>query len=461
MSFLRFSIYLCCSIFLISCDTNGPDIPVLPPAPSDTTPGDISNKLVARIYFDASVSMQGFVRPNSTRYARLCLQLERIIISSWQNGTVDFFQFGERVEQIDRNEHLNVVRPQFYENENIHRQTFIEKVIDHGTQLRAESRTPELMEPVVNNTPEEPTTSPVGEVRNNTEENPLVVIVTDLFQNRNDMTLLVSRLKEQYIQQNLEVGILGLRSEFDGFIYGIAETPQRYRSTPGNPDTFRPFYLLALGRHADIAHYFDNLIANGFPEAETIIFSRYLVDPLLSFDKTKINLENLNEDIFVHNEAPRLQQYEIVENDNPAKISATLEYDLLPHVMFLDAETFETSIVAKHAPQGKTEISLEAKQYLTVTSELSNHRDINGLTIDFNLDSQSLPGRAVYLYEVTLRPDINVFQIPEWCSDWDMGGARTGYQTLNLLNFVRDLSRVTTLTHKPKIAQFYCYIEKR
>ena len=129
--------------------------------------------------------------------------------------------------------------------------------------------------------------------------------------------------------------------------------------------------------------------------------------------------------------------------------------------MFLDTETFETSIVAKHATQGKTEISIEAKKCLAVTSELSKNGDINGLKVDFNLDSPSLPSRAVHLYEVTLRPDIDEFQIPEWCSEWDMGGARIGYQTLNLLHFVRNLSQVTARTHKPKIAQFYCYIEKR
>ena len=466
-SLLPFAICLYFFIFLISCDTDkGPDIPVLPPAPSDTTPGDISNKLVARIYFDASVSMQGFVKPNSTRYARLCLQLESVVVSGWQDEDVEFFQFGERVEQIDRNEHLNVVRPQFYENENIHRQTFIEKVIDHGTQLRAESRTPELTEPVVNNTPEEPATSPAEEVKNNTEENPLVVIVTDLFQNRNDITSLVTRLKEQYIQQNLEVGILGLRSEFDGFIYGIAETPQRYRSRPGNPDTFRPFYLLALGKHADISHYFDRLIANGFSEAETIIFSRYLVSPLLSFEGAKIEkLENLIGDTIVAKPDSRLKEYRIRKKDRPSKISAKMRYELLPHAMPFDSNIFEPTITVEHnrsnSDQSK-KIRQTAENCLEVTSTFAKNGNGNDeLIVDFELDSRVLSRRTVYLYKAALRPKIDTYQVPKWCSGWDMGTGRNGAKTLNLVNFVDGLMDIAVSEHQPKIAQFYFYVEKR
>ena len=465
-SLLLFPIYLCVFISLIGCNTDKEaDIPEFQPDTSDTTPGDISDKLVARIYFDASVSMQGFVRPNSTRYARLCLQLERIIISSWQNGTVDFFQFGERVEPIDRNEHLNVVRPQFYENENIHRQTFIEKVIDHGTQLRAESRTLELTEPVVNNVPEEPATLPAEEVRNNTEENPLGVIVTDLFQNRNDMTLLVSRLKEQYIQQNLEVGILGLRSEFDGFIYGIAETPQRYRSISGNPDTFRPFYLLVLGKHADIAHYFNKLITSGFSEAKTVIFSRYLVSPLLSFDGAEIErLENLIRDAIVERPDSQLKEYRIRARNKPSKISATMKYELLPHAMPFDSNIFEPTIIVEHNRHNsdrRKEISRAAQNCLEVTSTFAKNGNGDELIVDFELDSRVLARRTVYLYKAALHPKIDTYQVPEWCSEWDMGTGRNGAKTLNLVNFVDSLTDIAVREHQPKIAQFYFYVEKK
>ena len=69
----------------------------------------------------------------------------------------------------------------------------------------------------------------------------------------------------------------------------------------------------------------------------TVIFSRYLVNPLLSFADAEIAPENLNGKIINrdHRQNPRLKQYEIVRSSDPAKISAKLEYNPLRHAMFL------------------------------------------------------------------------------------------------------------------------------
>ncbi len=207
-NFVLFSFYLCFFIFLTSCET-GRDSGIPDFDTSEHSPEPISENLVARIYFDATLSMQGFVVPGSTRYTKMCRYLESVIVSGWENGTVDFFRFGEQVESIDRNTYLRVGYTDFYGDRNINRETFIQRIIDHENQLVSdgmdESSIPEESE-VVNNSK---------------EENPLVVIVTDLFQDRRDITVLVSQLKEQYIQKGFEVGLLGLRSEFDGTVYDL------------------------------------------------------------------------------------------------------------------------------------------------------------------------------------------------------------------------------------------------
>ena len=427
--------------------------------PRDITPGDISDRLVAHVYFDASLSMEGFIDSSSTRYMQICPYLESVIVSGWTDGEVHFFQFGEQVKTINRGDYLEVISKDFYKNKNINRETFIQKIIDHedpsvGVGMEG-SNTPKASTEVVTST---------EEVNGTKTENRLVVIVTDLFQDKSDINLLVNQLKEKFIKNDLEVGLFGIRSEFKGEVYdlGIGRAPIRYQSSPADPETFRPFYLLVLGRHADIAHYFDSLTANGFPEAHTIIFSRYLVSPLLSIDGDSIEpkLDNLNEDTF-NSVPPHVKQFRIVEDSKPASISAKLAYVPLRHAMFFDSDTFEVSIIAKHAPMGETERSLDAQERLKVTSTLSKNEDSSELTVDFKLDSQSLTRKIIYLYEVTLRPGIDKYRAPEWCSDWDMGTARDGSKTLNLLNFVRDLSQVTARMHHPKIAEFRCYIEKR
>ena len=451
-SFLLLSIYLCLFIFLKGCDTGEKSIPD-PPEPLPDLP-PVSDRLVARIYFDATLSMQGFVVPDSTHYTRICPSLESVIVSSWRDETVNFFRFGEKVEPIDRSTYLQAGYESFYEEEDIFGKTYIEKVIENEAQFVntdiGTSSTPEdTAEIDANDTLQEA-------AKADNTEGQLVVIVTDLFQDDSDITRLIDHLKEKYIQKGREVGLFGLRSQFDGTVYdiGIGEgSSMRYRGP-------RPFYLLVLGRHTDIAHYFDKLVARGFSEAETVIFSQYLVDPLLSFDGATINeVVNLNGTSYVRPD-PRLKQYEIRADSNLAKISAVSEYKLLPHVMPFDSDTLEVSAIAKHVPGGETERYPEAEDGLKVKPTLSKNEHGYQLSIDFSLASQDLES-AVYLYEVTLLPGIDSYGTPDWCSDWDMGRARDGAKTLNLVNFVRDLSQVTVQIHKPKIAQFHCYIGKR
>ncbi|MDE0466388.1 MAG: hypothetical protein OYL97_04975 [Candidatus Poribacteria bacterium] len=460
--FLLLSIYLCLFISLKGCDTGEKSIPD-PPEPLPDLP-PVSDRLVARIYFDATLSMQGFVVPDSTHYTRICPSLESVIVSGWRDETVNFFRFGEKVEPIDRSTYLQAGYESFYEEEDIFGKTYIEKVIENEAQFVntdiGTSSTPEdTAEIDANDTLQE-------DAEADNTEGQLVVIVTDLFQDDSDITLLINHLKEKYIQKGCEVGLFGLRSQFDGTVYdiGIGEgSSMPYRSNPGDTETFRPFYLLVLGKYADIAHYFDRLQANGFSEAETIIFSRYLVNPLLSFDRALIEKDNLSNDTFVSSEDPGLQQFQIVRTSDPAEISVKMEYVSLPHAMFFDSNTsnpFKPDIIAKHAPMGETQISGEAKKCLTVRSELLENEDSNKLSTEFSLESSSLES-AIYLYEVTLYPAIDSYREPKWCSEWDMGTGRDGSKTLNLVKFVRNLSQVTARMHRPKMAQFYCYIKKR
>lgn len=460
-SLLPIFIYPFFFIFLISCD---PIAIPKPPQPSQDLP-PVSDKLIARIYFDATLSMQGFVVPDSTRYTQICPYLESVIVSGWDDETVDFFRFGEQVEDIDRDTYLQAGYADFYEDENIYRETFIQKIIDYEDQLAGDSITKnttaeELTEIEVSNTSEESAEviTPSEEVNNGRTEHHLVVIVTDLFQDRGDINRLVAELKEKYIKKGLEIGLFGLRSQFDGTVYdiGIDQEPLPYKSKQ-EPKTFRPFYLLVLGKHADIAHYFDRLMANGFSEAKTIIFSQYLVSPLLSFEGAAIEPNNLNKTNYV-SEDPRLLQYEIVRNSLPAKISAKMEYVPLPHAIPFDSNMLEDSIIAEHKPDrnGENKRSPDAMNCLEVTPTFSE----NELTVEFAL-ATSLPRKAVYLYEVTLHPAIDTYKVPDWCSDWNMGAERNGAKTLNLVNFVRGLTETTVRDHLPKIAQFYFYIKKR
>ena len=463
--FFTISIYFCFIFFLTSCNdkpniTDTSHIPKFEPGDSYAIPREISKGLAVHIYFDATLSMQGFVNSEGpTHYKQMCRELKSVItVGGWSNEKVKYFKFGTKVEPISDEDYQTVAIPDFYETEDIMGQTFIDKVLNY--EMR-ESPTGNIER--VAPTPEEQSEVVKSEVETDgsNEANRLVIIVTDLFQDKGDINSLVAQLKEKYIVKGIEVGLLGFRSQFKGKVYdfGFGERSRFYESTEGESETYRPFYLLVLGKYADIANYFDNLIARGFDKAKTIIFSRYLVSPLLSFNGASIDdPTNLNSDDFVSPD-PRLKQYEIIDDSKSASISAKMKYVPSLHAMNFNSDTFEVSIIAKCSDEEKTKVK-KAQECLEVTSTLSKNEDGDELNIEFSLDSQSLPQRTVYLYEVTLSPNFDIFQVPEWCSEWDMGADREGSKTLNLVNFVRDLSLVSAQMYRPQIAKFYFYIKK-
>ena len=443
---VQFSICLCFSLLLVSCKDKTPPLPKF--QFDKVTLGEKSETLIAHIYLDATLSMQGFVNPGTTHYTRIHPDIESAVTNNWPGGTVEFFRFGTHVEPINsRTDFLQAISPEFYEDSSINLETRIEEVIDSENQgvIDSESET-EISDSIVDN---------------KEQANRLVIIVTDLFQHNSDINLLVSRLTEEYIQNDLEIGLLGLRSHFKGKIYdiGTGRPPILYESEPENPETFRPFYLLVLGRHADISCYFDYLTTSEFPEAQTIIFSRHFVNSLLSFDGASVDWENLNVGSFDHSGDSRLKQFSIVEVSDPVKIFGDLKYVPLPHVMTVDS--FTAFVAANKSTLTKQdEESPDAQRCLEATSTLSQDK----LSFNFILDPQCLKNKnAIYFYKVTVAPQIDGYRAPEWCSAWNMEPTTEskpdGSKTLNLDRFVRDISQVTDRVHNPKIANFYFYIK--
>lgn len=421
-----------------SCDKE--HVPVLPGEIdlSDDYDGTPSDVLRVRIYFDATGSMKGFVVPGQTQYTRIIPILESAVLTGWADGKAEFFRFGKWVETIDRTSYLRMQYPESYIDD-ISRQTFIQKVIDYETQETDETQ--ENQEP-----------------SDNAKADRLVVIVTDLFQAENDINLLVAPLKDRYLRNNNAVGLLGIRSQFDGFVYDS----RSHKSNIEDPESFRPFYVLALGKHADVARYFDTLIAAGLFDAKIVILSRHLTKSLASFERALIGkTEHLVQDEIIPQTTARLKQFLIRGNPDRAMFSATLKYSPLPHVMLFDSNTIEASVVARHCPTGQTEVSPEARNCLDMKAALTT----DGLNVTANLSPKSLPGKGIYLYEVSLYPKLSGYGIPAWCSSgkdgWDMGLEFNGSRTLNLGNLVRSLSQAAAQIYQPKIGELYFYLQKR
>ena len=401
----------------------------------------LSDKLEVDVYLDATRSMEGFIDAGVSSYYVQALQLlERAAGKGWDKVGVKHYKFGDRIDEIKGRAYLEASRPGFYNDPRYSKRTFIENVIDRANP-----------------------------------EN-LTIIVTDLFQNDSDVTLLTRKLKDKYLAQSYAVGILGIKSQFDGVVYdvGIKNYSFPYASGVTEQARFRPFYALLLGKHADIEHYYGNLRTSGldeFPVKEFSIFSRYLGHPVASFEQGKITsiskIAEVNGLLAPGIKDDRVKQFLIRDNTAKGSFTAVLKYRPLPYAIQYDVNAFEAEVTAWKCQPTQLEENPAVRQALNVReSRLSGEE----LSVEVEIIPVNLPGVGIYRFKVVLRP--KSYQIPGWVTDWDMRAdliekwkqnpnSFNGATTLNLKPFLSDLQGTIIQMHRPEVSELYCYVQKK
>jgi len=415
--------------------------PKVPPLPPEVPVEEFTSEVVANIYVDGTLSMLGFVKPGAnTRYCKVIEALEGCIISGWSQAEVNFFKFGDDIVPLQGREYIRAKEPSFYENDKINRLTRIQRVIDHVDTVS------------------------------------MSLILTDLFQTDSDVNLLIRQIKEKCFQQNLAFGILGIRSEYDGNIYDLGPNKPAiyYQSHNQDESTLRPFYILLLGRHVDIVHFYEQLRSSGldFSINEFMAYSPYLTSKPVSFKGAIIDsaffLAEVPNLIPYSLSDSRVKQFRIQSNPKVAAFVATVAYAPAPYGMSFDQSQLEVEISAIQClpdtffsnPQAASALSLTEWQ---ITS--------SGMTLRGEISPALLPGDGLYFYEVVLRPKLDAYQYPLWFSAWDMekaasvsngfsisaGRKPAGASTLNLYRLLVDLWKSNVVIHEPRLATLYCY----
>jgi hypothetical protein len=424
----------------------------LPPLDPGNAYPAASDNLHADIYLDATLSMKGFIVPGSSTYYQQTIPLlESSVEKGWPGGTVTFNKFGTRISPLDGRIFLDAGRVNFYTDSEVNLKTHIENVIESA----------------------------------NTDN--LTLIVTDLFQDNVDVNLLTSRIKTKYVTKSLGVGVMSIRSEFDGTVYDVGPNNYSfsYKSNDEDPSTFRPFYILALGRHVDIERYFSVLSQSGlerFSEKHVLIFSRYLTANIPSFNDaseiTSIKLAQVRSLLPLDTKDGRVIQFRIRGTPPAASFAATFKYSGLPYTLQAGSPNLLSEVGAFHCrpkPKGEDNSnrppdtlieSSEAGRALKVTKATLSGTE---LRLEAEVTPSLLPEDATYCYKVVLRPQ--EYQLPNWISDWDMDDKKVeewkrepasfnGSLTYNLKHFLTNLWATTLEVHKPKVAEVYCYIQR-
>jgi len=218
---------------------------------------DSLNNLAVNVYIDGMPSMAGYVNVTNSRYARtldnlfnLLEQKTPLTLTGESNNkpTINYLRLGknagELAQPLSGSQHLRAANAEFYD----------------GSSFPALEVT-EIDAAIAATEPEE-----------------LTIIVTDLYQADQYVNQVVSDIEERLnsIPQGA-VGVIGLRSEFDGTVYteALSGAPsfQYSNSTPSHP-----FYILLVGRVDEVSFYMNALKErseeSGFNDGiELVLFS--------------------------------------------------------------------------------------------------------------------------------------------------------------------------------------------
>ncbi len=438
----------CVSVCLAICFTACGKKRSPPPEEPQDNLGPISDALKVDLFFDATLSMKGFVSTQATSsYQQVVPLLERGVIEGWNGGQATFYKFGDDIAPLPGRTYLEAAKPAFYADSKYNTKTLIERVIDRA----------------------EPTH--------------LTVIVSDLFQDNADVNQLSDRLKQKFIANNLAVGVYAIRSQFAGAIYDVGADNYTfsYRSGDKN-DTYRPFYLLAFGSHADIAHYFEVLGSRGvnsFPESHVLIFSRHLTALPASFAGAKRKSTDKISEISSSNllsgtyKGDRVKAFKISSGKTAASFSLELPYNAaLANVMAHGNELTPEITAWKGEDTGAADLTMvesqQAQKALQVAASLQPEQGpFNTLDLRADLKAAELPAGGIYRYRVQLRPSRYV--LPDWVITWNMSDDDVkawrqrpqdfnGAKTYNLGNFLGTLQGTVLSTTPPKVCDVYFYI---
>lgn len=402
-----------------------------------------TENLQVDIYLDATLSMKGFTETDSFSYYQQTIPLLESSVINTLKGEKFFYKFGNKSEILDGRNYLQSQRPTFYADANFNTKTLIETVLENANPQN------------------------------------LTIVVTDLFQDNADVNQLSDKIKSKFINANLSIGILGIKSQFSGTVYDVGVNPNDSKpfSFPyktESEETYRPFYILAFGSHSNIARYFDALEQDGvknFPIKERVILSKNLSERPASFAGADVaDKKNINElsGTIVKNDQNlnNFGEFRVKDASKPAVIEVNLPFQKLPGIINF-SEQLEPEINSMVCSGGASSFVQQPaiRDALSIDAKTTKPEGIN---LIINIAPEKIEKDEVNAFHLILRPKQS--SLPDWVNEWNMTDAEisdwsrnknqfNGTKTYNLKHFLQTLWTTTENVHKPKVADFYLYIK--
>jgi hypothetical protein len=420
---------------LVDCKVPAIRAAVIPP----------STKIQSQIYIDGTPSMNGFVTTSGSRYISTLRTLNTAITEKWQNAQIKFYRFGDNNKNLlPPGDFLKAQTTAFYPKDTA-------SVTDY---------------PFFEN-------SQITDVINSdkiTNDN-LTFIVTDLTEKSQDMLSIFELLKTKYINSDFAVGILALRSEFNGTVYDVGINNESFiwntnsLKQKSDPKSYRPFYIIMLGQYANVNYFYERLASSA---TEILKDSRFVVfDKKLLATPLVLNLkdsQSLDADEFVSSinysgaliepndqEKDKIQLLKLKPTDKPYKYNYKINQQAaLPNTIATFARDLKFEIEANYfnSSTKKFEANDEAKDFIKV-QEIKFNSQQTEFEVEFS-PSKNTNGT----YELKANAFLDKLLPLPWLQDWnaDEKNAKDGSKTFNVSQLFKGLQELVLTANSDRKA---------
>ncbi len=416
---------LCLTVNLVACgpDTDtgtkagrkGGEVPDFHYSSADiiSPPTPASTNLPADIYLDATLSMKGFAQPQNTNFSQLLEDLESAVQNVTKRADTRFFKYGKSVAPLKRADFVAARHNQaLWENKGFASETDFAQAVD------------------------------------STDPGRVSIFITDLFYSNADANKVVAAISEKCFRSGVEMGLMGLKSAFDGYVCDV----QPCVKVTGD----RPLYLVVFGSKTNINLIFSAFRNQTYAQAnQMLLLTRY---PVKNFtvtatkdkDSKAINISSARKqftdasNVFAFGWNP--------DKGNTANVNYTITNEPEPYALPISAENLKAQIFRKDGGKVDSvadEQSIQLRNVSVAPDKIAGQAQVN----------LKLPEKSHVAYQLTWQYDnLGRVTLPGWVtanSTQDFRQGNDENKTLGLDNFVRSLAVSAATQFEPQYGKLY------
>ena len=283
------------------------------------------------------------------------------------------------------------------------------------------------------------------------------IIITDLFESDSDWSNVTQKLRDKFFANRQAVAVIGIKNSFNGEIYDVGLNAAHFNyNTWDNPDRYRPFYLLVMGRDDVVKNFLRK-----FNERQTLandtgylMLSENLTEAASDFSNFELgDVENFYSDDTLDLDA-RVKEFGLDKFSEAASFMLNWQYNpplggCPLDLSQVDSEVEIFSVTGEEwTPLDKNDVRV---------SFLKDDRQSGSFLIKVSLTPEkSLAEGKLNFVRIKVMPKEQGYKLPAWVEFWSVnvdGAAKTfdGSKTLNLTRILGSLKDSIFATSRPAL----------